>query len=214
MASFIEENGADTVGARVKTPPAGCARHSRRAGRRLRWTPFDGARKSGICEPRCGDRVDVLWVRITRKASDAADTFGHVEAGRFMIMLDRGETWQCAYLIRKGGIDRMKIEGLEAFRKRLLDIWPFLSDRVGELKSWDDVKRSASLSLGCGNGGGLGSFASAMRRMRCTDWRGGNESGGAGRGRRRRPVRGPAPQRQGDGYESRGDRIAAPCRYT
>ena len=57
-----------------------------------------------------------------------------------MIMLDRGDYWQCAYVIPKGGIDQVKSEGIEAFRERVLDMSPFLSDRIGELKSWDDIK--------------------------------------------------------------------------
>ena len=57
-----------------------------------------------------------------------------------MVMLDRGDYWQCAYVIPKGGIERVKSEGLEAFRARVVEMSPFLADRVGELKSWDDVK--------------------------------------------------------------------------
>ena len=57
-----------------------------------------------------------------------------------MVMLDRGDYWQCAYVIPKGGIERVKSEGLEAFRERVVDMSPFLADRVGELKTWDDVK--------------------------------------------------------------------------
>ncbi len=87
-----------------------------------------------------GAPMDVLWFRLARKTTDSAETFGHVEAGKMMIMLDRGEYWQCAYVIAKGGIDRIKAEGLEAFRKRVLEMSPFLADRIGELKSWDDVK--------------------------------------------------------------------------
>ena len=81
-----------------------------------------------------------LWFRLSHKASDSADTFGHIEAGRLMVMLDRGDYWQCAYIIPKGGIERVKSEGLEAFRARVVEMSPFVSDRVGELKTWDDVK--------------------------------------------------------------------------
>jgi 2-polyprenyl-6-methoxyphenol hydroxylase-like FAD-dependent oxidoreductase len=84
--------------------------------------------------------MDVLWFRASRKASDSADTFGHIEAGRIMVMFDRGDYWQCAYVIPKGGIERLKSEGLEAFRSRVVEMSPFLADRVGELKDWDDVK--------------------------------------------------------------------------
>jgi 2-polyprenyl-6-methoxyphenol hydroxylase-like FAD-dependent oxidoreductase len=57
-----------------------------------------------------------------------------------MIMLDRGDYWQCAYVIPKGGIERVQSEGLDAFRKRVTDMSPFLADRIAELKAWDDVK--------------------------------------------------------------------------
>ena len=84
--------------------------------------------------------MDVLWFRMSRKRSDSTDTFGHIEAGKLMVMLDRGDYWQCAYVISKGGIERVKSEGLEAFRKRVVEMSPFLADRVSELQSWDDVK--------------------------------------------------------------------------
>jgi 2-polyprenyl-6-methoxyphenol hydroxylase-like FAD-dependent oxidoreductase len=87
-----------------------------------------------------GAPMDVLWFRVTHKASDRADAFGHIEAGRIMVMLDRGDYWQCAYVIPKGGIERVKSEGLEAFRAHIVEMSPFLSDRIGELKTWDDVK--------------------------------------------------------------------------
>ena len=87
-----------------------------------------------------GAPMDVLWFRISRKESDESDAFGHVEAGRMLIMLDRGDYWQCAYVIPKGGIERIKSEGLDAFRQRVLALSPFLADRIGELKTWDDIK--------------------------------------------------------------------------
>ena len=96
--------------------------------------------KAGLKSDDYGAPMDVLWFRVSRKTSDSADTFGHIEAGKLMVMLDRGDYWQCAYVIPKGGIERMKSEGLEAFRGQVVEMSPFLSDRVGELKTWDDVK--------------------------------------------------------------------------
>ena len=96
--------------------------------------------KAGLVSEDYGAPMDVLWFRLTRKTSDSADTFGHVEAGRLMVMLDRGDYWQCAYVIPKGGIERVKAEGLEAFRARVVEMSPFVSDRIAELKTWDDVK--------------------------------------------------------------------------
>ena len=72
--------------------------------------------KAGFKSDDYGAPMDVLWFRLSRKESDSPDTFGHIEAGRLMIMFDRGDYWQCAYVIPKGGIERVKSEGLEAFR--------------------------------------------------------------------------------------------------
>ena len=96
--------------------------------------------KAGFASEDYGAPMDVLWFRVSRKQSDSTDTFGHIETGQLMVMLDRGDYWQCAYVIPKGGIERVKSEGIEAFRKRVVEMSSFLADRVGELKTWDDVK--------------------------------------------------------------------------
>jgi 2-polyprenyl-6-methoxyphenol hydroxylase-like FAD-dependent oxidoreductase len=96
--------------------------------------------KAGLKSDDYGAPMDVLWFRLSRKRSDSTDTFGHIEAGKMMIMLDRGDYWQCAYVISKGGNEKVRAEGLDAFRKRVIDMSPFVADRIDELKSWDDVK--------------------------------------------------------------------------
>jgi 2-polyprenyl-6-methoxyphenol hydroxylase-like FAD-dependent oxidoreductase len=87
-----------------------------------------------------GAPMDVLWLRLSKSASDPGQTFGHVDAGRIFIMLDRGDYWQCAYVIPKGGIDEVHARGLDAFCADVVQLAPFLHDRVHELASWDDVK--------------------------------------------------------------------------
>jgi len=87
-----------------------------------------------------GAPMDVLWMRLSKKPSDASQALGRIEAGRFFIMLDRGDYWQCAYVIPKGAYDELRKRGLEAFRKDIVDLSPTLADRVHELASWDDVK--------------------------------------------------------------------------
>ncbi len=84
--------------------------------------------------------MDVLWFRITRKPGDDGETFGHIESGAMLVMLDRIDYWQCAYVIPKGGIEKVKAAGIEAFRQRVVELSPFLADRIGEIKSFDDVK--------------------------------------------------------------------------
>jgi 2-polyprenyl-6-methoxyphenol hydroxylase-like FAD-dependent oxidoreductase len=135
---LIEQNGR-IIGLHAKTPDGtltiraalvvGCdGRHS------------TVREKAGLESDDYGAPMDVLWFRMSRKQSDNTDTFGHIEAGKLMVMLDRGDYWQCAYVIPKGGIEQVKSEGLETFRKRVVEMSPFLADRVGELESWDDVK--------------------------------------------------------------------------
>jgi 2-polyprenyl-6-methoxyphenol hydroxylase-like FAD-dependent oxidoreductase len=96
--------------------------------------------KAGLRGDDYGAPMDVLWFRLTRKPGDGDDVFGHIEAGAIFIMLDRDDYWQCAYVIPKGGIDRVKTNGIEAFRKRVVELSPFLADRMEELHSFDDVR--------------------------------------------------------------------------
>jgi 2-polyprenyl-6-methoxyphenol hydroxylase-like FAD-dependent oxidoreductase len=87
-----------------------------------------------------GAPMDVLWLRLSKLPSDPGQTFGRIDAGRFFIMLDRNDYWQCAYVIAKGGIDQVHARGLEAFRSDIARLAPHLGDRVEEIASWDDVK--------------------------------------------------------------------------
>jgi 2-polyprenyl-6-methoxyphenol hydroxylase-like FAD-dependent oxidoreductase len=87
-----------------------------------------------------GAPMDVLWFRVSRRAGDTSETFGHMETGHMMVMLNRTDYWQCAYIIGKGSMDKVKAAGLNAFRDSVAGISPFLRDRMGEIKSWDDVK--------------------------------------------------------------------------
>ena len=55
-------------------------------------------------------------------------------------MIDRGDYWQCAFVIAKGGFDAIQQRGLPAFREDLAQLAPFLRDRVGGLTDWADIK--------------------------------------------------------------------------
>ncbi len=83
--------------------------------------------------------MDVLWFRLSRRESDAARTAGRVAPGRVLIRIDRGNYWQVGYVIEKGGYDRLRAAGLDAFRSDLATLEPALADRVDELGSWADV---------------------------------------------------------------------------
>jgi len=87
-----------------------------------------------------GAPIDVLWMRIHREKSDPGQTLGRFHAGKILVTLDRGDYWQCAYVIAKGAFDKIKQKGLPAFREDLETIAPFLRGRTTELKDWNDIK--------------------------------------------------------------------------
>jgi 2-polyprenyl-6-methoxyphenol hydroxylase-like FAD-dependent oxidoreductase len=87
-----------------------------------------------------GVPIDVLWFRFSKKSSDPGQSFGFVGTGQFMVLLDRDEYWQCAYVIRKGSVEERQARGLAAFREEVGRCTGFLRDRTGELKDWDEVK--------------------------------------------------------------------------
>jgi 2-polyprenyl-6-methoxyphenol hydroxylase-like FAD-dependent oxidoreductase len=96
--------------------------------------------KAGLGVEDFGAPMDVLWFRMSRRSSDGEQTLGRVVSGKMMVMLNREDYWQCAYLIRKGDFDRIKRSGLEAFRTDIVSVAPFLQDRISELQSWDPIK--------------------------------------------------------------------------
>ncbi|MGB2730962.1 MAG: FAD-dependent oxidoreductase [Methylovirgula sp.] len=96
--------------------------------------------KAGFTPLNIGAPMDVLWFRLSRKAGDSAETFGRAEAGQMLVLINRGDHWQCGYVIPKGGFDALKRQDVAVLRQQLAALVPFLADRVAEIKSWDDVK--------------------------------------------------------------------------
>jgi 2-polyprenyl-6-methoxyphenol hydroxylase-like FAD-dependent oxidoreductase len=138
-ADELIEDGDRVAGVRARTPDGGLEiRADLTVGCDGRHSTLRD--RAGLHVDNLGAPMDVLWFRLSRKASDGDETVGHIEAGRMIVMLNRTDYWQCAYLIPKGGIDAVKSAGLPGFRRAVADISPAVSDRVGEIASWDDVK--------------------------------------------------------------------------
>ena len=87
-----------------------------------------------------GAPMDVLWMSLSRKPTDPGQLFGRIDFGKIFVMIDRGDYWQCALVIRKGGLDAIKTRGIETLRAEIVEMNPFLADRVAELRTWDDIK--------------------------------------------------------------------------
>jgi 2-polyprenyl-6-methoxyphenol hydroxylase-like FAD-dependent oxidoreductase len=87
-----------------------------------------------------GAPMDVLWFRLSRRADDEQQALGRIQAGVVFVTLDRGDYWQCAYVIPKGGFGVLQSKGLDAFRAAVARLNAQFADRVGEISSWNDVK--------------------------------------------------------------------------
>ena len=87
-----------------------------------------------------GAPMDVLWFRLPKKPADPAESMGRFQSGRIIVLIDRGEYWQCAFLIPKGSIEETKLAGLPAFRQTVAQVMPVFADRVDDLKDWDQIK--------------------------------------------------------------------------
>lgn len=87
-----------------------------------------------------GVPMDVLWFRIRRTAEDPAVTMGRFDAGRIFIALNRGDYWQCGYVIAKGQLEEMRRQDFDMFRATIVKLAPYLQDSIHELRGWDDVK--------------------------------------------------------------------------
>ncbi|HEY3133509.1 MAG TPA: FAD-dependent oxidoreductase [Gemmatimonadaceae bacterium] len=87
-----------------------------------------------------GSPMDALWMRLSKIPGDPEQLFGRIDFGRVFVMLDRGDYWQCAMVIPKGGIAEIQRRGIDAFRADIVEMNPFLEDRVNELRDWNDIK--------------------------------------------------------------------------
>ncbi|MGH9242541.1 MAG: FAD-dependent oxidoreductase [Vicinamibacterales bacterium] len=96
--------------------------------------------RAGLAVRTLAAPIDVLWMRLSRRDTDRADTLGVIRSGRVFVMVNRGDYWQCAFVIPKGAFAELRGRGLEAFREDIASMVSFLSDRVDELRTWDDVK--------------------------------------------------------------------------
>jgi 2-polyprenyl-6-methoxyphenol hydroxylase-like FAD-dependent oxidoreductase len=138
-ANDLIEQGGRVVGLRAQTPNGlleiraalvvGCD------GR-----DSDVREKAGLTVETLGAPMDVLWFRLSRKPADSQQTGGVFLPGRIFVTLNRGDYWQCAYVIPKGSLEEVRRRGLEAFRADIAQAVPDFADRTSEIADWDRVK--------------------------------------------------------------------------
>src|SRR5262249_60844145 len=96
--------------------------------------------RAGLKVEDIGAPMDVLWMRLSRRESDGAEALGRIAAGKMFVMIDRGDYWQCAYVIPKGAADEIKARGIDEFRRGIGRVAPMMQGRVRELAVFDGVK--------------------------------------------------------------------------
>jgi 2-polyprenyl-6-methoxyphenol hydroxylase-like FAD-dependent oxidoreductase len=137
VTGLIEEGGR-IAGVRGNTPDGPLEiRGDLVVGADGRHSTVRGA--AGLKVIDLGAPIDVLWMRLPKRPADPTESGGFINYGGMLVTLDRGDYWQCAFVIRKDGIAAIKARGLEALRGDVARLAPFLRDRVGELQSWGDV---------------------------------------------------------------------------
>jgi 2-polyprenyl-6-methoxyphenol hydroxylase-like FAD-dependent oxidoreductase len=134
---LIEEEGR-TAGVRVKSPEGD---YEMRADLVV---ACDGRRSTlreaaGLKALEYGAPMDVLWFRMPRRESDPQDTFGIVDRGHMMVLLNRTDYWQVAFLVPKGSDAALRARSIDALRETVSQLAPFLADRRDAIESWDKV---------------------------------------------------------------------------
>jgi len=137
VTGLIEENGA-VVGVRATTPQGPLE------VRAALTVGADGRRsvvreRAGLAVLNLGAPMDVFWMRLSRRPSDPGQTFGRIDMGRILVLIDRESYWQLAFVIPKGTAEEVRQRGLKALQEEIARLCSFLSDRVQELRDWKDI---------------------------------------------------------------------------
>ena len=96
--------------------------------------------QAGMVVQDIGAPMDVLWFRVSKLANAGESVFARIQSGQMMVMLDRNDYWQCAYVIAKNGYEKVKERGLDDFRANIVRLAPPTREHIGDVRTWDDVK--------------------------------------------------------------------------
>jgi 2-polyprenyl-6-methoxyphenol hydroxylase-like FAD-dependent oxidoreductase len=118
-----------------------------------------------------GAPIDVFWFAVPKpqqgSTTDEGALRGSIRGNHLIVQIDRGDYWQCAYVIAKGSADAVKARGIEAFRQDVRDTAPELPNLEAALPDFDKIKLlSVSLDrLSCWRRPGLLAIGDAAHAM-------------------------------------------------
>ena len=96
--------------------------------------------RAGLKREEFGVAIDALWMRISRQGGDPQQSFGFFERGKLLVLLDRGDYWQCGFVIPKGAFEDIKARGLQQLQSDIVSFAGFLRDRATQLDDWSKIK--------------------------------------------------------------------------
>jgi 2-polyprenyl-6-methoxyphenol hydroxylase-like FAD-dependent oxidoreductase len=96
--------------------------------------------RAGLQVEEIGAPMDVLWFRAGKGPNETERIFARVDPGKMMVTFDRGDYWQCAFVIPKGGYEAVKARGLPLLLNDIVRMAPVLKSGISDVKSWDDMK--------------------------------------------------------------------------
>ena len=97
--------------------------------------------RAGFKVEDIGAPMDVLWLRLPRRPSDENEApLGRAVAGAILVLIPRGDYFQCGFVATKGSFEAIKAKGLDAFKSQIEAMAPMMQGRTDGLTSWDDVK--------------------------------------------------------------------------
>jgi len=132
-------DGKNVAGVRAKTP------EGERDFRADLVIGADGRRaithtRAGFELQELGAPIDVLWMHISKREGDPEQLFGFFRHGKLLVLINRDDYYQAGFVIPKGGIDAIKQRGLSVLHGEIVELAPFLRDRISELDDWSKIK--------------------------------------------------------------------------
>ena len=94
--------------------------------------------RAGFNVQNIGAPMDVIWMRVSKKPEYSTEYLGHVGQGSILITLDRGDYWQCAFVIPKGQFEKFKEHVIDYMRQKMVSKKPSLKDSINEIQDWND----------------------------------------------------------------------------
>lgn len=95
--------------------------------------------KAGLQVESFGSPSEVVWMKLSKQPGDPAETMGHAGPRQGFVLIDRGDYWQCGYIVRRETFAEIKAAPIEAFRDKVRGVSPLPPERMEEIRDWQDV---------------------------------------------------------------------------